>query len=72
ILSGMQSTPRQQTRDRRQAIAEAINNANPNDLVLVAGKGHETTQTIGDQVNDFSDRDVVRACLKEISQEVVH
>jgi len=72
ILSGMQSTPRQQTRDRRQAIAYAINSAQCNDLVLIAGKGHETTQTIGDQVNEFSDRTVVRTCLKDMTREVVH
>ena len=42
--------------DRAQAIEFAIDSANDADWVLVAGKGHETTQTIGAQVNAFSDR----------------
>lgn len=71
ILGGIKSAPQQQTRDRRQAIAETINAAQTNDFVLVAGKGHETTQTIGDQVKEFSDRDVVQACLNEMTRKVV-
>jgi UDP-N-acetylmuramoyl-L-alanyl-D-glutamate--2,6-diaminopimelate ligase len=49
--------------DRRAAIALALAEARPGDLVLVAGKGHETTQTIGDDVVDFDDRAVVRELL---------
>ncbi len=66
ILTGMKSMPVRQTRDRRQAIAYAINNAQVGDLVLVAGKGHETTQTIGDQLITLSDREVVQTCLQEV------
>lgn len=46
--------------DRRDAIAHAIEIADERSLVLVAGKGHETTQTIGDRVLDFSDQAVIR------------
>ena len=49
--------------DRRAAIAAALGEARPLDLVLIAGKGHETTQTIGDQVLPFDDREVARALL---------
>jgi UDP-N-acetylmuramoyl-L-alanyl-D-glutamate--2,6-diaminopimelate ligase len=42
--------------DRFEAIATAIDQAKPSDWVLVAGKGHEITQQIGDQYLDFSDR----------------
>jgi UDP-N-acetylmuramoyl-L-alanyl-D-glutamate--2,6-diaminopimelate ligase len=42
--------------DRAAAIDHAIALAGRDDLVVVAGKGHETTQTIGDEVRDFSDR----------------
>ena len=42
--------------DRRAAIARAIALANPGDAVLVAGKGHEDYQIIGDQVHSFDDR----------------
>lgn len=42
--------------DRSRAIAWAIGQAKPGDVVLVAGKGHETTQVIGDDVAPFDDR----------------
>jgi UDP-N-acetylmuramoyl-L-alanyl-D-glutamate--2,6-diaminopimelate ligase len=51
--------------DRRRAIAAAIDAARPGDLVLVAGKGHEVTQTIGGRVLPFDDREVARALLRE-------
>jgi len=49
--------------DRRAAMAAAFAEARPGDLVLVAGKGHETTQTVGDRVLPFDDREVARALL---------
>ncbi|MEO5989321.1 MAG: UDP-N-acetylmuramoyl-L-alanyl-D-glutamate--2,6-diaminopimelate ligase [Candidatus Eisenbacteria bacterium] len=49
--------------DRHDAIAAALEVAQPGDVVLIAGKGHETTQTIGTQVFAFDDRDVVRTLL---------
>jgi UDP-N-acetylmuramoyl-L-alanyl-D-glutamate--2,6-diaminopimelate ligase len=49
--------------DRREAIATAIGEARTGDLVLVAGKGHETTQTIGTQILPFDDRAVARELL---------
>ena len=49
--------------DRRAAIALALAEAQPGDVVIVAGKGHETTQTIGERVLPFDDREVVRDLL---------
>jgi UDP-N-acetylmuramoyl-L-alanyl-D-glutamate--2,6-diaminopimelate ligase len=46
--------------DRAAAIHAALEAATAADTVLIAGKGHETTQTIGDQALPFSDRDVVQ------------
>lgn len=60
IVSGMDQPPELIEPDRRAAIRHAIAGARPGDLVLVAGKGHETTQTIGDQVLEFDDRVIVR------------
>ena len=49
--------------DRRAAIAAALAEGKRGDVVLIAGKGHETTQTIGDQVLPFDDRQVARELL---------
>lgn len=46
--------------DRREAIAAAIAEAGPQDIVLIAGKGHETGQTVGDRVLPFDDVQVAR------------
>ncbi len=51
--------------DRRKAIELAIEAAHSDDIVLLAGKGHETYQIIGDKKFDFSDKDIARECLKE-------
>jgi len=50
--------------DRRDAIEHAIRLARPGDLVIIAGKGHETYQLIKDKVLDFDDRQVAREILK--------
>ncbi len=49
--------------DRRRAIEIACAEARAGDVVLIAGKGHETTQTIGTEVHSFDDRAVAREVL---------
>ena len=48
--------------DRREAIAAAIGEAGPEDIVLIAGKGHEQGQIVGDMVLPFDDVAVAREC----------
>ena len=50
--------------DRRQAIERAIVEADIRDVVLIAGKGHEQTQTVGDEVRAFDDVAVARQILR--------
>ncbi len=49
--------------DRRKAILTAIQLARPGDIVLIAGKGHEAYQILGDQTIDFDDRVEAKAAL---------
>lgn len=49
--------------DRRAAIESAIGRARDEDVILIAGKGHETDQTIGKEVRHFSDVEVAREAL---------
>jgi UDP-N-acetylmuramoyl-L-alanyl-D-glutamate--2,6-diaminopimelate ligase len=51
--------------DRATAIAEAIFGLERGDVLLVAGKGHETGQTVGTTVIPFSDHDAVAVALKQ-------
>ena len=58
------STPWRTIVDREEAIVKAIVEAQPGDLVVIAGKGHESTQTIGDRVLPFEDARVARTALR--------
>jgi UDP-N-acetylmuramoyl-L-alanyl-D-glutamate--2,6-diaminopimelate ligase len=60
ILSGAPDA--REVAGRRDAIAAAIAEAGPDDIVLLAGKGHEQGQIVGDQVLPFDDVAVAREC----------
>ncbi len=60
---GPRSTPCLAIADRKAAIERAIREARPGDLVLVAGKGHEKYQVIGERTLPFDDVEVARAAL---------
>ncbi|HKP45475.1 MAG TPA: UDP-N-acetylmuramoyl-L-alanyl-D-glutamate--2,6-diaminopimelate ligase [Pyrinomonadaceae bacterium] len=55
--------PYRKIADRREAIHQAVAEAKPDDLVLIAGKGHEDYQIIGREVFDFDDKEVAREAL---------
>jgi UDP-N-acetylmuramoyl-L-alanyl-D-glutamate--2,6-diaminopimelate ligase len=65
ILSGMKGTktPYIVIENRKDAIGWVLKNAQPNDIILLAGKGHETYQIIGKQKYPFDEREIVRAFL---------
>lgn len=56
--------------DRTEAIRAAVRSARAGDVVLVAGKGHETGQQVGTTVQPFDDRDVLRRALASVGEEI--
>ncbi len=64
IRAGMDEHPRVNViHDRRAALKTAIERARPGDVVLIAGKGHESEQIVGDERRAFSDRAVAAEIL---------
>ncbi len=56
--------------DRKQAIHQAIDLANPDDVIVVAGKGHEDYQILGTETIHFDDREVVQDYMASLKQSV--
>jgi UDP-N-acetylmuramoyl-L-alanyl-D-glutamate--2,6-diaminopimelate ligase len=54
--------------DRAEAIRRAVETAAPGDVLVIAGKGHETYQIVGTERRDFDDREQVRQRFRERSQ----
>jgi UDP-N-acetylmuramoyl-L-alanyl-D-glutamate--2,6-diaminopimelate ligase len=68
VESGVASVPGGSERccvipSRTEAVAAAVSLARQGDAVVIAGKGHETTQTFGDHVEHLDDREVARKAL---------
>lgn len=64
ILSG--ATGAKEIGDRGEAIRTAIQGIGPGDVILIAGKGHETGQIVGDKVLPFSDHEVAREAIAKV------
>jgi UDP-N-acetylmuramoyl-L-alanyl-D-glutamate--2,6-diaminopimelate ligase len=56
--------------DRAEAISYAVKNSLSGDIILIAGKGHETTQQFADRVIDFDDRKFASKALRERAQAI--
>ncbi len=67
VAAGMtpDGRPHEIVPDRREAIARALDLVEEGDILLVAGKGHETMQILGTELHHFDDRAVVREILAE-------
>jgi UDP-N-acetylmuramyl tripeptide synthase len=63
IRAGGQPVSFDRIPDRRAAIARALELAHRGDIVVIAGKGHETYQILKDKTIHFDDREVVRELL---------
>jgi UDP-N-acetylmuramoyl-L-alanyl-D-glutamate--2,6-diaminopimelate ligase len=57
--------------DRREAIARTIENASDDDVVIIAGKGHETYQVVGEKVIHFDDREEAELALKKRAEKLI-
>ena len=53
--------------DRKAAIVKAITETGPEDIIVIAGKGHETYQILADETIDFDDREIVRNWIRSSS-----
>jgi UDP-N-acetylmuramoyl-L-alanyl-D-glutamate--2,6-diaminopimelate ligase len=66
VERGMEDAPRLRLSDRREAIRTALTEGRPDDLVLLAGKGHETYQIVGEEKRPFDERAIVQEILAEL------
>ena len=60
------SCPRVLIPDRKEAVAYAVKNALPGDVILLAGKGHETYQLVGKEKLPYSEKDVLAALIDAV------
>src|SRR5699024_10809389 len=65
MTDGLSETHFEVINDRRQAISQAIQYATEKDVVLIAGKGHETYQEINHVKYDFDDRVIAEEAIKQ-------
>ncbi|HYU25039.1 MAG TPA: UDP-N-acetylmuramoyl-L-alanyl-D-glutamate--2,6-diaminopimelate ligase [Thermoanaerobaculia bacterium] len=70
IVAGIAGADVETIESRRDAIAHAIDTAAPTDVVVIAGKGHETYQVLGDRVVHFDDREEAELALKKRHEKV--
>jgi UDP-N-acetylmuramoyl-L-alanyl-D-glutamate--2,6-diaminopimelate ligase len=64
VERGMGGAPRLRITDRLEAIRRALDEARPDDTILLAGKGHETYQVIGTEKQPFDEKEIVQRLVK--------
>lgn len=69
VIAGLGGSPATRIEDRAEAIAAALAEARDNDVVVIAGKGHEDYQIIGTTRRHFDDREVARTALRSLGWE---
>jgi len=69
IVRGMSRGKHEVILDRRAAIQRAIEMAGPRDIVLIAGKGHETTQEFAGKTEPFDDVAIARSALENLESD---
>ena len=70
IEPGLEGKSHKSIPDRAEAIQFAVQNALSGDIILIAGKGHETTQQFADHAQDFDDRKHASKALRERAQTI--
>ena len=68
ILPGMRSGKYAVCADRKEALYQAVEAAQPGDTVVAAGKGHENYQEIMGERYHFSDREVLREAIRKLKK----
>ena len=66
LVKGLNGGVHERVVDRRDAIRFAFATAQAGDTVVLAGKGHETYQVVGDERRPFDERAIVQDCLEEL------
>jgi UDP-N-acetylmuramoyl-L-alanyl-D-glutamate--2,6-diaminopimelate ligase len=66
LVEGLKGKDHERVVDRNDAIRFALSTAQEGDTLLLAGKGHETYQVVGDEQRPFDERAIVRDCLAEL------
>jgi len=70
VLTGMTGAPHRRITDRREAIHQAVLEARPGDVLLLAGKGHESYQVVGREKRDFDEARMVLESLESRKTEL--
>ena len=72
IVSGMSAGSHIVEEDRKEAIKTALMKSEPEDVIVVAGKGHETTQEIAGKFFDFDDKEISKSLIFELFEDEVY